>query len=138
MLPPGGGTSQVGQGFARFWELYPHKVGEDTAARAWVKQGCEAIADEVLAGLERTMDYLTRENRQYVPNPGSWLNAGRWKDEPRRPAPTTRKTAANVDVARRFIERGQRSHATSHEPPGLPDPGVHLGTSARAPRRSDR
>ena len=35
-----------------------------------------------MAGLERQQTYLARDQGKYIPNPSTWLNQGRWKDEP--------------------------------------------------------
>jgi hypothetical protein len=69
-------------GFQNFWRLYPKKVGMDAALSAWRKKRCEPVADEILVGLEKQTNYLTRDGGQYVPNPATWLNTGRWKDQP--------------------------------------------------------
>jgi hypothetical protein len=66
--------------FSRFWEVYPKKVGKDDAQRAWDKKAPDITV--VLTALERQRQWLTRENGTYIPNPSTWLNQGRWKDEP--------------------------------------------------------
>jgi hypothetical protein len=69
-------------GFERFWKAYPNKVGKDRAVKRWGEKACEAIADEVIAGLHRTWKHVTRDSGKWVPLPDTWLNQGRWKDEP--------------------------------------------------------
>lgn len=69
-------------GFQTFWRRYPKKVGQAAALSAWRRKKCEAITQEVMAGLETQMSYLTRDGGQYVGNPANWLNAEHWKDEP--------------------------------------------------------
>ena len=65
-----------------FWPAYPHKVGKHAAASAWAKV-CRR--DDVW------LDAITRALRRYVEakppdrpwcNPATWLNQGRWTDEP--------------------------------------------------------
>lgn len=94
-------------GFDRFWVQYPKKVGKEAARRAWEGKHLEPKTEAILAGLERTRPYLLREEGRYIPNPATWLNAGRWEDEP--PAPAVfgaGKTSGNLEAARRFLERG--------------------------------
>lgn len=80
-------------GFARFWEAYPDKVGKRAAATAYeraLKRVNEPdAAGVILAGVERAK--LSRRWREgFVPNPATWLNQDRWTDEPeeRSPEPT--------------------------------------------------
>jgi len=87
----GGGSG----GFTRFWAAYPKKVGKDAAERAWAKKGCEAHADDIITSLERQRPWLMREEGKYIPNPATWLNEGRWKDEPP-PASTTRGSRQGI------------------------------------------
>jgi len=82
VAPQGGDVLKAQAGFDRFWAAYPKKVGKDAALRKWRERRCEAIADEVLAALERQRGYLMREEGKYIPNPCTWLNQGRWKDDP--------------------------------------------------------
>jgi hypothetical protein len=47
----------------------------------------------LLPAMERTLKRQknshdwTKENGQYIPNPATWLNQGRWMDEPTEIAP---------------------------------------------------
>jgi hypothetical protein len=66
----------------QFWSRYPHKVGKDKALQkldAIAKSRKVAFVD-LMAGLER---YIASKppNREWC-NPQTWLNGGRWKDEP--------------------------------------------------------
>lgn len=76
-VPPRGPT-----GFDAFWTEYPKHVGTEKARAAWARAVKSASPDTILAGLRRTLAYVTRDNGQYVPLPATWLNQGRWKDEP--------------------------------------------------------
>ena len=69
-------------GFVEFWNIYPNKVGKDAARKGWVKKRCEPIADVVIGALKAQMPYLVREGGKYIPNPATWINQGRWQDEP--------------------------------------------------------
>lgn len=67
-------------GFAQWWSEYPRKIGRDAAARAYasaLKRG--ATEADLLEGLRRTE---WRDEVRYQPHATTWLNGGRWKDEP--------------------------------------------------------
>jgi uncharacterized protein YdaU (DUF1376 family) len=70
--------------FLTFWNTYPKKVGKDAAWRAWkARNGTRpALADLVTAISKQTQsDQWQKENGQFIPNPATWLNQGRWADE---------------------------------------------------------
>lgn len=106
------GNSGESPGFAAFWQLYPHKVGKQKALESWERQDLESKAEIVCAGLTRTMSYITREGGKWIPHPATWLNQGRWTDEPR-PDPAAGvlmgKTALNAEAVKRFVSRGRDS-----------------------------
>lgn len=71
--------------FDTFWEIYPRKVGKDEARKAWDK----AIKAGVLPGdiIDGAKAYLRDPIRcashiKFTAHPATWLNQGRWKDEP--------------------------------------------------------
>lgn len=70
-------------GFDEFWSNYPRKVGKDDARKAYMRALKRASADEVLAGTVRLAnDPNLPTDRQFIPHPATWLNGGRWDDEP--------------------------------------------------------
>lgn len=70
--------------FDRFWQAYPKKVGKDDARKAFAKRKPD---DSLLAAMLSTLavqvnsQQWTRDEGQYIPNPSTWLNQGRWQDE---------------------------------------------------------
>lgn len=66
--------------FDLFWAQYPRKVGKQAAVKAFSKALKLTKLETILEGVER----LKRENRdpQFIPHPSTWLNEGRWDDEP--------------------------------------------------------
>lgn len=78
--PPKG--ESVPAGFAEFWALYPKKVGKDAALSAW-KRKVKGDAAELMESLktQKAQEAWTKEGGRFVPNPATWLNHGRWKDE---------------------------------------------------------
>ncbi|MGL5247114.1 MAG: hypothetical protein ACRC8U_02845, partial [Brooklawnia sp.] len=78
--PPKG--ESVPTGFAEFWALYPKKVGKDAALSAWkrkVKGDHGVVIDSIKT--QKAQEAWTKEGGRFVPNPATWLNQGRWKDE---------------------------------------------------------
>lgn len=67
--------------FDVFWAAYPKKVGKIAARKAFEK--VHVPVDELLAAVERQKNgrQWKRDNGQYIPNPTTWLNQGRWDDE---------------------------------------------------------
>ena len=70
--------STLPPGFIKFWAAYPKKKSKGQALKAWIKNGCEPIADEIVAAVK---DYNFAEDPQYRPFPSTWLNGWRWLDE---------------------------------------------------------
>jgi hypothetical protein len=74
----------AGELFDRFWAAYPKKVGKDDAKRAFDKRKPNAeLLSAMLAALEvqKQSPSWTKDNGQFIPNPSTWLNQGRWQDE---------------------------------------------------------
>ena len=70
--------------FDDFWAAYPKKVGKDDAKRAFDKRKPNAeLLSAMLAALEvqKQSPSWTKDNGQFIPNPSTWLNQGRWQDE---------------------------------------------------------
>lgn len=70
--------------FLTFWKAYPKKVGKDAALKAWKKRnGTRPGIDAIIKAIEeqKRSDQWTRDSGQYIPNPATWINQGRWDDE---------------------------------------------------------
>lgn len=100
--------------FERFWHAYPRKVGKDGARKAFERRHpTDALVAEMLAALDRqrhSADWR-RDGGQYIPHPSTWLNDGRWQDEPRLVesglvSARTETNLANQAEALKLIERG--------------------------------
>lgn len=75
--------------FARFWEVYPRKVGKVVAEKAFLK--CvDGLPEEDAAELvDRMIDAVRSQSRsaqwqddeRFIPHPSTWLNQHRWEDE---------------------------------------------------------
>lgn len=71
--------------FAEFWSAYPKKVGKASCLKAWKKLKPTAeLHKHIMEALEsqKGSEQWQREGGRYIPNPLTWLNQGRWDDEP--------------------------------------------------------
>ena len=84
------GMGEAGEGpgrFAEFWSKYPRgsrKVNRIACEKKWNAEGLDAVADVVLAGLDRwiaSVDW-TKDRGAFICAPLVWLNQARWEAEP--------------------------------------------------------
>ncbi len=68
-------------GFEKFWSAYPKKVGKGSAKKAFSR--VKVPVETLLTAVERQKCSVqwSKDNGQYIPNPATWLNQGRWEDE---------------------------------------------------------
>jgi hypothetical protein len=74
-----------GDDFLEFWKSYPKKVGKDEAWRAWKKRNGSKPSIEIIVNaveMQKKSNQWIRDGGQYIPNPATWINQGRWADEP--------------------------------------------------------
>jgi len=64
--------------FTIFWSAYPNKVGKDAAYKSWTKS--KPRIDDVMYALSWQQN-SDQWKRGYIPNPATYLNQGRYKDE---------------------------------------------------------
>ena len=69
------------EGFVRFWNVYPKRIAKGDALKVWIQKNLEPKADQIVAGLTKTLSYVNREKGKYRKNPATWLNALGWEDE---------------------------------------------------------
>jgi hypothetical protein len=67
--------------FDMFWQVYPRKAGKQAAMKAFSK-ACELVEASVI--VEAAQCFRDDPNRtdEFTPHPTTWLNQGRWDDEP--------------------------------------------------------
>jgi hypothetical protein len=84
----GAGSKEQGTGnreaFEEFWTIYPRRAGKVDARKAYERATAKTDPTLVLAGAQRFAadPNLPRDDPQFIPHPATWLNAGRWDDDP--------------------------------------------------------
>jgi hypothetical protein len=69
-------------GFDEFWQNVPRRIAKPKAQQAYAKALRKADARTLIAAMRRYAESRIGEDPQYTAHPTSWLNAGRWNDEP--------------------------------------------------------
>lgn len=125
--PPPVGTHE--QRFNRFWSAYPRRTGKDAAHRWWTKnKPDDGLLAEMLAAIEaqRASSQWLKDGGQFIPNPATWLNQGRWKDDPEPDVPPgnvmriSPRTPAPQDRQRQDIDAFfARKRARSRDDPNV-------------------
>lgn len=88
--------------FDAFWKDYPRKVGKDAAWKSWKRRNPSA---ELLAKMRAVLAWQVKQPRwaeeggRFVPNPATWINQGRWEDEPDKTGVRLGKQSTNLAAA---------------------------------------
>lgn len=100
--------------FKDFWQVYPRKVGKQAARKAFEK-AYEALGD-ANAIVEGARRYAEDPNRleAYTAHPTTWLNAGRWDDDPL-PERVKSKEELAEEAKRLAAEKNERLRILSIE-----------------------
>ena len=71
------------EAFDAFWAVYPRKVGKGAARKSFDKLPRDVWPKLVPAvEAQKQSRQWQRDGGQFVPHPATWLNQGRWDDEP--------------------------------------------------------
>jgi uncharacterized protein YdaU (DUF1376 family) len=105
--------------FDVFWGKYPKKVGKDAALKAFQKRKPDQhLLVQMLnsIGEQSRSEAWVKDGGQFIPNPATWLNQGRWQDEITNFKPVdlihqTTPTPPNQDAALRKIEEDAKKAA---------------------------
>jgi hypothetical protein len=79
-----GKGTRVNALFEDFWKAYPKKTAKDDARKAFDKRKPDGeMLAQMLAALavQTASPTWTKDGGQFIPNPATWLNGGRWQDE---------------------------------------------------------
>lgn len=72
------------QMFNEFWKLYPKKVDKANARKKWLRlKPNDELFKTIMSALENqiTLKKWHEIDKQYIPNPTTWINGERWEDE---------------------------------------------------------
>jgi phage replication O-like protein O len=96
------GVVETAERFERFWNAYPKREGKTAALKAFTKVNPDdEMLDTMLAAIsaQTKANAWTRERRQFIPHPATWLNGERWTDEvDARPARYTREQQQVIEA----------------------------------------
>jgi len=67
--------------FPEFWSLCTKKVGKANAEKAYLKALKTVSHETIIKGFKVALRSWEGTDRQYIPNPATWLNGGGWDDE---------------------------------------------------------
>lgn len=74
--------------FDLFWAQYPRKVGKQAAIKAYDKAMKLTTPTDILNGIKQLRIETAGKEITFIPHPSTWLNEGRWDDEPSTTTPT--------------------------------------------------
>ena len=97
--PPARKLADVPEGFSNWYDAYPRKHGKLAAVKAWKKikpsKTLAAQMAEAIRNQTAQHHFQNGQGEDFVPNPATWLNQGRWDDEIT--GPPKRKMRSAVD-----------------------------------------
>jgi hypothetical protein len=81
--PGAAGDAHKPSAFDAFWAEYPRKVGKLAARRSWDRAKGRPPLDQIIAAVRRSVatEQWRRDSGQFIPNPATWINQGRWDDQ---------------------------------------------------------
>jgi len=76
-------STDVDDGFDRFWDAYGKKVDKGHARKAWKRAVKKTSPETIIAAAEEYRAWVDRNEteQRYVAYPATWLNGERWNDE---------------------------------------------------------
>ncbi|MCE4223424.1 YdaU family protein [Methylobacterium sp. C25] len=123
--------------FDEFWAAYPHKVGKDAARRAFdiVRRSDRVSFAEIVDGLARYK--ASKPPTRDWCHPTTWLNQGRWADQPAEPPLPPARASPNGHASspqQRAFDRARQAHLELMEDrhdqdPSEADAEGHFGAS---------
>ena len=90
-----GKKSKLDLSFDEFWSIYPRRSGKIKAKDAFRKASKECDPSEIIAGAQAFADDPNRQE-EFTPHPATWLNQGRWEDDPLPERGSSERTKAEI------------------------------------------
>ena len=94
--------------FEQFWAAYPRRLAKLKALSSFEKALKIASFEEIMDGVAVYAASRAGQDPQFTCHPSTWLNQGRWMDEPEQPR-LTGIEALQDDLRRRAYD-DQRQH----------------------------
>jgi hypothetical protein len=72
-------------GFDSFWTIYPNRSAKQDALKAWVKLDPDEPLQALIlkaVSLQSQSEAWRKDGGKFVPHAATWINGGRWEDEP--------------------------------------------------------
>ena len=88
--------------FDTFWAAYPRKKGKIAGRKAFDKAIKLTTLEQLLQGIALLKRETAGKDPEWTPHPATWLNEGRWDDEPS--TSTTTKPAASSPWNQEFYK----------------------------------
>jgi hypothetical protein len=82
LTPLKGETCATAQDFTDFYNAYPRHVGRKDAERAFKRAAKTVSPQTIIDAARRLAADPNLPEKQFIPHPATWLNQGRWDDEP--------------------------------------------------------
>ncbi|MDA3807108.1 MAG: replication protein [Thiomicrorhabdus sp.] len=68
--------------FEKWWKLFPKKIAKSEAEKVWKRKKLDLQSDEIIADIDnRNTKQYSKTDKQFIPNPATFLNQERWNDE---------------------------------------------------------
>lgn len=85
--------------FTDFWAAYPRKVGKGASRKSFEKLPDKARIVDAARRYSDAVSQWPKDDLKFVPNPATWLNQGRFDDDPATWERTNDTGQINLDVA---------------------------------------
>lgn len=115
--------------FDRFWAAYPNKKGKKDAERHWRREGCDEVADALIAHVRMMMIQDDGWRRGYAPMGSTYLNGRRWEDVPLGPPKDRLSKSAQALIALEGLKDGMDGSGNQNGFPEIDLP--RIGSTAR-------
>lgn len=115
--------------FDRFWAAYPNKKGKKDAERHWRREGCDDVADSLIAHVRMMMAQDDGWRRGYAPMGSTYLNGRRWEDIPLGPPKDRLSKSAQALIALEGMKNGMDGSGNQNGFPEIDLP--RIGSTAR-------
>ncbi len=99
----------MAQGFEEFWQEYPNPVGKKLAKQRYYgikpDRALHARIMDALRHQKQTNRKWVKDGGDFIPNPATWLNQGRWEDKPVNLPNLTAENIATLDARQSWLAR---------------------------------